>query len=80
MKLVEYLRVKVARLATPEVFEVSRTLIRGLAKDGLMEDGKEDLLPRPFTVSVKTQLAHCLNQWAVFEPLVISLANGFRLI
>jgi ribonuclease H2 subunit B len=54
VKVVEYLRVKVARLATPEVFEVSRTLIRGLAKDGLMEDGKEDLLPRPFTVSVET--------------------------
>ncbi|KIM91894.1 hypothetical protein PILCRDRAFT_809883 [Piloderma croceum F 1598] len=43
-KLVEYLRVKVARLATIEMIESSRTLIRGLAKDGLMEDGKEDLL------------------------------------
>jgi ribonuclease H2 subunit B len=43
-KIVEYLRLKVARLATPEVLEVSRTLTRGLAKDGLMEDGKESLL------------------------------------
>jgi ribonuclease H2 subunit B len=43
-KIVEYLRLKVARLATPEVVEVSRTLTRGLAKDGLMEDGKESLL------------------------------------
>jgi ribonuclease H2 subunit B len=43
-KVLEYLRIKVARLARPEVFERSRTLIRGLAKDGLMEDGKEDLL------------------------------------
>lgn len=40
----DYLRAKVARLATPQVFEGSRTLIRGLAKDGLMEDGKENLL------------------------------------
>jgi ribonuclease H2 subunit B len=43
-KIVEYLRLKVARLAIPEVLEVSRTLIRGLAKDGLVEDGKESLL------------------------------------
>lgn len=43
-KIVDYLRAKVARLATPQVFEGSRTLIRGLAKDGLMEDGKENLL------------------------------------
>jgi len=43
-KLVEYLRVKVTRLATTEIIECSRTLVRGLAKDWLMEDGKEDLL------------------------------------
>ena len=43
-KLVEYLRAKVARIATPETFECCKTLIRGLAKQGLMEDGKEDLL------------------------------------
>jgi len=43
-KLVEYLRAKVARLATTETIETSRTLVRGLAKDGLMENGKEDLL------------------------------------
>jgi len=43
-KIVEYLRFKVARLATPNILEVSRTLVRGLAKDGLMEDGKENLL------------------------------------
>jgi len=43
-KVIEYLRIKVARLATPEAFEGSRTLVRGLAKDGLTEDGKEDLL------------------------------------
>jgi ribonuclease H2 subunit B len=43
-KLLKYLRVKVARLATTAMMEQSRTLIRSLAKDGLMEDGKEDLL------------------------------------
>lgn len=43
-KLVEYLKAKVARLASPETFEKSRTLIRNLAKEGLMEDGKESLL------------------------------------
>lgn len=44
VRVLEYLRVKVVRLSAQEVFEGSRTLIRGLAKDGLMEDGKEDLL------------------------------------
>ncbi|THG99363.1 hypothetical protein EW026_g2960 [Hermanssonia centrifuga] len=43
-KFVETLKVKVARLAIPALFESSNTLIRGLAKDGLMEDGKEALL------------------------------------
>jgi ribonuclease H2 subunit B len=43
-KVVEYLRVKVERLSTPKTIEVSRTLVRNLAKDGLMEDGKENLL------------------------------------
>ena len=39
-----YLRTKVARLSHKDVSEVSRTLTRGFAKDGLMEDGKEDVL------------------------------------
>jgi ribonuclease H2 subunit B len=43
-KLVEYLRVKVERIATPDVFECCKTLIRGLARQGLVEDGKEALL------------------------------------
>ncbi|KAJ7091174.1 ribonuclease H2, subunit B [Mycena epipterygia] len=43
-RVVEYLRVKIQRLSTPETVEVSRTLVRNLAKDGLMEDGKESLL------------------------------------
>jgi len=43
-KVKEYLCAKVARLAASEVLGVSRTVIRDLAKDGLMEDGKENLL------------------------------------
>ncbi|RDX55099.1 hypothetical protein OH76DRAFT_1397456 [Lentinus brumalis] len=39
-----YLRSKVARLSHPDVSEFSRTLTRSLAKDGLLEDGKEELL------------------------------------
>lgn len=39
-----YLRTKVARLSQKDVSELSRTLTRGFAKDGLMEDGKEDVL------------------------------------
>lgn len=44
--VVETLKVKVARLDSPSMFEASRTLTRALAKDGLMEDGKDDLLER----------------------------------
>ncbi|KAF7985101.1 hypothetical protein HWV62_8995 [Athelia sp. TMB] len=43
-KLEEYLRLKVARLGDQDVTESARTLVRKLAVDGLMEDGKEDLL------------------------------------
>ena len=45
-KIIEYLRLKVDRLSVPETVEVSRTMVRNLAKDGLMEDGKEQLLKR----------------------------------
>jgi hypothetical protein len=45
-KLLQYLRIKVSRIATLSAFESSKTLIRGLAKQGLFEDGKEDLLYR----------------------------------
>ncbi|EGO25228.1 hypothetical protein SERLADRAFT_436986 [Serpula lacrymans var. lacrymans S7.9] len=42
--LLAYLRSKVERLSKPEILEKSRSLIRSMAKDGLMEDGREDLL------------------------------------
>jgi len=45
-KTLTYLQGKVARLSKAHVSELSRTLVRNLAKDGLMEDGKEDLLER----------------------------------
>ncbi|KAG6881527.1 hypothetical protein C0992_000891, partial [Termitomyces sp. T32_za158] len=43
-RVLDYFRSKVARLSAPEVLEISKSTIRDLAKDGLMEDGKEDLL------------------------------------
>ncbi|KAI0297102.1 ribonuclease H2, subunit B [Russula brevipes] len=43
-KVIEYLQAKVSRLSKHAVAEKSRTIVRNLAKDGLMDDGKEDLL------------------------------------
>ena len=42
--LVDYLRKKVNRVATVNDFGESLMVVRLLAKDGLMEDGKEALL------------------------------------
>ncbi|KAG2146022.1 ribonuclease H2, subunit B [Suillus bovinus] len=42
--VLENLKRKVGRLSDPKVAEMSRTLVRSLAKDGLMDDGKEELL------------------------------------
>ncbi|KAI0318395.1 ribonuclease H2, subunit B [Amylostereum chailletii] len=47
-KAIEYLQSKVARLSTQAVCEISRTITRSLAKDGLMDDGKEQVLQRTF--------------------------------
>lgn len=43
-KVLSHLRPKVDRLKQPEVMDRSRTIVRTLAKEGLMDDGKEDLL------------------------------------
>ncbi|KAG8213740.1 ribonuclease H2, subunit B [Butyriboletus roseoflavus] len=43
-KLIQELRKKVATLSTPRITNMSRCLVRSLAKDGLMEDKNEDLL------------------------------------
>jgi hypothetical protein len=45
-KVMGYLQAKVSRLSKDAVSEKSRTIIRNLAKDGIMDDGKEDLLGR----------------------------------
>jgi ribonuclease H2 subunit B len=42
--LVDYLKKKVTRLVAASDFCESLTVVRLLAKDGLMEDGKENLL------------------------------------
>lgn len=42
--IVDYLRKKVTRLVAANDFLESLTVVRLLAKDGLMEDGKEALL------------------------------------
>ena len=47
-KLNEYLRKKIVHLETCAALE-SRTIVRELAKDGLMEDGREELLHRTLT-------------------------------
>lgn len=41
---IDYLKVKVKRLSAPAVCEMSTTVVRHMAKNGLMDDGKEDLL------------------------------------
>ena len=46
--LVDYLKKKVARLIAANEFRESLTVVRLLAKDGLMEDGKETLLEGEF--------------------------------
>jgi len=43
-KLVQELRKKAATLSTPRITEMSRCLVRSLAKDALMEDRNEELL------------------------------------
>lgn len=45
-KLVQELRKKAAALSTPRITEMSRCLVRSLAKDALMEDKNEELLER----------------------------------
>ena len=56
--MVETLKAKAERLNTPALFEQSTTLIRALAKDGLMEDGKEKLLECMSTCSPRVRAAY----------------------
>ncbi|KAF9454028.1 hypothetical protein P691DRAFT_798942 [Macrolepiota fuliginosa MF-IS2] len=43
-RTLEYLRKKAVHLSNPKIIEISKTIVRSLAKDGLMEDGNEELL------------------------------------
>lgn len=44
VKVIEYAKLKVARIAIPLVFETCRALVQEVAKNDLMEDDAEDLL------------------------------------
>ena len=54
-KVLEYLQKKVAHLASEGVLDGSKTLIRGLAKDGLLEDGNEQLLEGKITPTFRSK-------------------------
>ncbi|CDO77326.1 hypothetical protein BN946_scf184775.g16 [Trametes cinnabarina] len=51
-----YLRSKVSRLSDQSISEVSRTMSRNLAKDGLFEDGKEELLAGEYSMATATSI------------------------
>jgi len=53
-----YLRSKVLRLSEPKTLEISRSITRNLAKDGLMEDGNEELLKGERSPYLKESLPH----------------------
>jgi len=59
-KVIDYLRQKVIRLETSGVLDVSRTILRTLAKDGLLEDGNEELLKLGHTRAACDLLAQYL--------------------
>ncbi|KIK92834.1 hypothetical protein PAXRUDRAFT_829595 [Paxillus rubicundulus Ve08.2h10] len=61
-KVLQHLRKKVVTLSTPRITEMSRSLIRSLAKDGLMEDKHEDLLDLGRTKLACELLAQYLPQ------------------
>ena len=66
-KLIDTLKAKVTRLVTPEVFESSKTLTRNLAKEGLMEDGKEDLLTGKYSCLCLTR---CVSRNGANVPVI----------
>ncbi|KAI9572127.1 ribonuclease H2, subunit B [Boletus coccyginus] len=68
-KLVQELRKKVATLSTPRITEMSRCLVRSLAKDALMEDKNEDLLELGRTKLACELLGQYLPQ-GVYEELL----------
>ncbi|CCM01488.1 uncharacterized protein FIBRA_03542 [Fibroporia radiculosa] len=71
-KVLDYLRTKVARLAKPDICEKSRTLVRIMAKDGIMEDGKEHLLE-----SARTRAACELISQYIPEDIFTTLLESY---
>ncbi|PCH43776.1 hypothetical protein WOLCODRAFT_132945 [Wolfiporia cocos MD-104 SS10] len=71
-KVQEYLKRKVTRLAKQENCEISRTIIRHLARDGLMEDGKEHLLE-----SARTRAACDLVSQYIPQDAYQTLLTGY---
>ena len=67
----EYLHRKVAHLETCAAFE-SRTIVRELAKDGLMEDGREDILRCTLMPPLLLSYSQHFLQWAAFVHVVTS--------
>lgn len=62
--LVDYLKKKVARLVAANDFQESLTVVRLLAKDGLMEDGKEILLEGEPYLDMGHVPYRCFSSWA----------------
>lgn len=77
-KINEYLRRKVAHLETCAGVIESRTIVRELAKDGLMEDGREDLLHCTLTLDFSFQYSQHFLQWAAFVHVVTSSVSIYR--
>ena len=76
-KLNEYLRKKIAHLETCVTLE-SRTIVRELAKDGLMDDGREDLLHRTLTRAFLSSFSQHFLQLAAYVHVVTSSLNIYR--
>jgi len=60
-KVVPYLQAKVTQLLASDGLEASKTITRFLAKDGLMEDGKEELLKAGRTRAACDLISHYLS-------------------
>lgn len=56
-KVNEYMRKKVAHLSGSKALEESRTITRNLAKEGLMEDGQEELLARKLSFKMSFNIS-----------------------
>ena len=76
-KVNEYLCRKVAHLETCAAFE-SRTIVRELAKDGLMEDGREDILHRALALAFLFSSSQHFLKWVAYVHVVTSLPSIYR--